>query len=238
MRKWVGVLLCIGLVLSCAAAWADTIYRYRDKATGRDVFVNRLDQIPLKYRSEAKIVVESTSVPADNNVSEPGVTVVSSTGQPPEKKPVAGLTFGQDLQQALVGRSVWKDGPVIASFIVDAQLLRSGARPLTSLEREQFGSFFRTFLIVAMVFGILSLVIWVGIIIMAVRDGHPWWGLLIFLFSPLAYIYLFVHGGKGRVLFKVGCTLGMLSPALVGLVGAWRFMVWFQTVIQARGGHV
>jgi hypothetical protein len=29
----------------------------------------------------------------------------------------------------------------------------------------------------------------------------------------------------------------MLSPALVGLAGAWRFYGWFHAIVQARGGH-
>ena len=51
-------------------------------------------------------------------------------------------------------------------------------------------------------------------------------------------MYVFVHGGKGRAVWKTLCSLGMLSPALVGLVGAWRFYAWFSAVIQARGGKL
>ena len=65
-----------------------------------------------------------------------------------------------------------------------------------------------------------------------------WWALFIFLLSPLAYVYLFVHTDKGRWPFKLVCAFGLLSPALVGLGGAWRFYSWFHAVIQARGGHV
>ena len=61
--------------------------------------------------------------------------------------------------------------------------------------------------------------------------------MFIFLFAPLAYPYLFLHVEKGRRLLKTVCALGMLSPALVGLVGVWRLYAWFQAVIQARGGR-
>ena len=61
MKTGLGVVLCI--VLWSATGRADTFYQYRDKSTGRDVFVNRLDQIPRKYRDQAKIVIESADSP-------------------------------------------------------------------------------------------------------------------------------------------------------------------------------
>ena len=85
---------------------------------------------------------------------------------------------------------------------------------------------------------VFAFVVWVVILVTAIRDGRLWWALFMFLFYPLAYVYLFVHAGKGRWPFKLICAFGMLSPALVGLAGAWRFYGWFQAVIQARGGHM
>ncbi len=58
MAKWLGV---VGLVVWSALAHADTFYKYRDSRTGREVFVNRLDQIPLPYRNHAKVVMEATA---------------------------------------------------------------------------------------------------------------------------------------------------------------------------------
>ena len=55
-------LVALCAVLASAAALADTFYRYRDQATGRDVFVDRLEQVPKRYRSQTKIVFESGSI--------------------------------------------------------------------------------------------------------------------------------------------------------------------------------
>ena len=71
MAKWLGVV--VGIVVWSALAHADTFYKYRDSQTGRDVFVNRLDQIPPPYRSRAKVMMEMTA-PAKVEVAEtPGV---------------------------------------------------------------------------------------------------------------------------------------------------------------------
>lgn len=53
---------------------------------------------------------------------------------------------------------------------------------------------------------------------------------------PLAYLYLFLWVDKGRLRFKTVCAAGLTAPLLVGLVGAWRFSAWLQTILAARGG--
>jgi hypothetical protein len=143
-----------------------------------------------------------------------------------------------DLRKAVAGKDLWKEGPAIASALVDAKLLKAGTSPLTEPERAQFSRLLWTIVVLSLVAALFAFVVWVVMIVTAVRDGHPWWGLFIFLFSPLAYVYLFVHTDKGHWPFKLVCAFGMLSPALVGLGGAWRFYSWFHAVIQARGGHV
>jgi len=240
MHSRVGVLVCIGLALGAAAASADTYYKYRDKNTRRDVFVNRLDQVPRKVRGQAKIVLE-TDTPTAEPAPEPPIEIV----EPPAK--TDRLTIrnaqpappsGEDLRSALAGKNLWRDGPALASAAVDAKLVTAGAPSHTGAERGDLGSLLVTILVASIVAGLAALAAWIVILVTAVRDGRLWWALFVFLFSPLAYVYLFLHAGKGRALFKTLCSLGMLSPALVGLVGAWRFYAWFHAVIQARGGRI
>ena len=61
--------------------------------------------------------------------------------------------------------------------------------------------------------------------------------MVMFLLWPTAYLYLFLYGGKGRVVFKLACSAALVSPALVGVVTAACFSRWFHAVVQARGGH-
>jgi hypothetical protein len=238
MKIGLGMAVCLGFVLWSTASQADTFYQYRDKSTGRDVFVNKLDQIPSKYRGQAKIVIQSADIPnaatSDTGKDENATTTPSTA--PTIAEPLR--STGLDLREAAAGKNLWKDGPAIASALVDAKLIQSGTSRLTEPERAQFSRLLWTIVVLSLVAALFAFVVWFVIIVVAVRDGHPWWGLFIFLFAPLAYVYLFVHVEKGRRLFKTICAFGMLSPALVGLGGAWRFYSWFHAVIQARGGHV
>ena len=234
-----GIVLGIALALATTAASADTFYKYRDKGTGRDVFVNRLDQVPRKYRSQAKIVLEvdKTAVEAEKPPEEI-VVIPAKPAHETARTPAPAISTGAELRKALSGKDLLKDGPALANAVIDAKLLTAGTRPLTGAERADLGSLLIAIVIASIVAGLFALVVWIVIIVTAVRDGHPWWGLLIFFFSPLAYVYLFLYTGRGRALFKTLCSLGMLSPALVGLVGAWRFYAWFHAVVQARGGKI
>jgi hypothetical protein len=240
MKTGLGVVLCIGFVLWGAASLADTFYKYRDKSTGRDVFVNRMDQIPRQYRSQAKVVMEIADVPKTTGDE---LSVAKNENAAPEPKAAPALAepvraAGVDLRKALTGRNLWKDGPAIACGAVDAKLTKAGTSPLTEPERAQLGHLLVTVFALSVVASLFAFVVWVVMIVSAIRDGRNWWALFIFLFAPLAYVYLFVHAGKGRWVFKLVCAFGMLSPALVGLASAWWFYSWFHAVIQARGGHV
>jgi hypothetical protein len=240
MKTGLGVFLCIGFVLWGAASQADTFYQYRDKSTGRDVFVNRLDQIPRQYRDQAKLVMDTADAPktpvSDSAMGKDEDSATTPRATSTIAEPV-GLT-GVDLRKAVSGRNLWKDGPAIASALVDAQLVKAGTHPLTEPERAQFSRLLWTIVVSSLVACLFAFVVWIVMMVTAVRDGHPWWALFIFLLSPLAYVYLFVHVDKGHWPFKLVCAFGMLSPALVGLGGAWRFTSWFHAIIQARGGHV
>jgi len=235
-----GVLLLVALALSTAEASTDTFYKYRDKRTGRDVFVNSLSQVPKRYRDQAKLMLEGPASHAAGT-AEPPIEITESSAKPTRDKAqvtISAGSTGSDLRQAISGKSLLKDGPAVASALLDAKLVRAGSAPLTWPERASFGRLLLAILIASIVAGLAALAVWIVIIVIAVRDQRRWWALLIFLFSPLAYVYLFLHVGKGRALFKTLCTVGMLSPALVGLVAAWRFYAWFHAIVQARGGRL
>jgi hypothetical protein len=240
MRIAVGVLVVLGFAAQVAKA--DTIYKYKDKATGRDVFVNRIDQIPRKYRTQAKVVLESTA-PTGTQTETEGETAPAAEPPPPpaQTAPAPRASYGglaDELRRAASGKQILKEAPSIACAVIDAQLLHAGTQPLTPAERSSFGSLLVTVLVFWSIAGVVAVLVWFIIIVGALRDAHPWWALLVFLFWPLAYVYLFVHAGKGRAVFKTLCSLGLLSPALVGLVAAWRFTTWFHAVMQARGGRM
>jgi hypothetical protein len=234
------VVLLVGLVLTSAAASADTYYKYRDQRTGRDVFVNRLDQVPRKYRSQAKIVLETEEPAAEPDKGSPVEIVPPPTraDRPTLRNMPLSPPSGDQLRSALSGKALLRDGPGVASAAIDTQLVNKGAPPLTTAERKSFEDLLILLLIASVVAALAGLVAWVSIMVTAVRDGHLVWAILTFLFSPTGYVYVFVHGGKDRGVWKALCTLGMLAPALVGVVGAWRFYAWFQAVIQARGGKI
>ena len=240
MKSWASVVLCVGFVLWGTSARAETIYKYRDKATGRNVFVNSLDQIPRNYRDQAKIVVEGPGSTGEQGEvesapREKGATTAAGTASAVVAK---ARSVETSLREAVNGKNLLKDGPAIAGALVDAKLIRAGTRPLIESERAQLGHLLATIFVLSVLAGLFAFVVWVVILVTAIRDGRLWWALFMFLFYPLAYVYLFVHAGKDRWPFKLICAFGMLSPALVGLAGAWRFYGWFQAVIQARGGHM
>jgi len=51
---WAAVLALLG---QASPARSESIYRYRDPNTKREVFVTRLDQVPAEYREQANLVV-------------------------------------------------------------------------------------------------------------------------------------------------------------------------------------
>jgi hypothetical protein len=238
MHLRASVVIGIGIVLTSTAAAADTYYRYRDRSTGRDVFVNRLEQVPQKYRSQAKVVFES-DLPKTAPGNESPVEIVppaTRTDRPLLRNAQSAPSGADELRAALSGKALLRDGPGVASAAVDTQLVSKGHSPLTAAERKSFRDLIVVVGIASIVAAIIGLVAWIVIIVTAARDGHPWWAVLIFLCSPLGYVYVFFRGGKGRRLWKALCTLGMLTPLLVTAVSVWRFYAWLQAVMLARGG--
>jgi hypothetical protein len=204
------------------------------------VFVNSPERIPRKYRGQAKLVLEIANAPKtpdsdpDTGKDESAASTPSASSAMTEPLRATGV----DLRRAVAGKDLWKEGPAIVQALVDAKLVKAGTQPLSEPERAHLRRLLLTVVVLSLVAALFAFVVWIVMIVTAVRDGHPWWALFIFLVSPLAYVYLFVHVDKGRWPFKLVCAFGMLAPALVGLGGAWRFYSWFHAVIQARGGHV
>ena len=96
MKTGLGVVLC--MVLWSATGRADTFYQYRDKSTGRDVFVNRPDQIPRKYRGQAKLVMEIANTP-----TTPASDSTNSKDESATTKPSATPTVAEPLARPQVG---------------------------------------------------------------------------------------------------------------------------------------
>lgn len=238
MRISAGVALATGVALWAAMAAADTYYKYRDKRTGRDVYVNQLEQVPQKYRSQAKIVLEAPGTAADPSqetaTQTTGPAAAATTpASGPSPKPSFGLR--DDFRRATSNKSLLRDGPAIAAMLVDLKLAASGTRPLTGSERNHLASLLGTIAIAAAVAGLAALAAWIAILVTAIRDERLWWAFFVFLFWPVAYLYLFIHGGKDRTLWKAVCALALLAPTLVAAVGAWRGYAWLLAVFQARG---
>ena len=240
MKAASGAALCV-VLLASAVAMADTFYRYHDSKTGRDVFVNRLDQVPQKYRGQAKIVLDGAAQTEADRVKQVALPLPPDDGVAEKliKKWIpAEDTTQANLNHATTGRSVWKNGPAIAAAAVDAKLGRAGATPLVQEERDRLGRLATRALVVSAVAALCAFVVWVVLIVCAFRDKHPGWGVLMLFVSPLAYLYLLLHFAKGKPLLKTAASLGLLSPALVALWAAWQFYAWFHLVVQARGGRV
>ena len=239
MKAASGVALCVALLAS--AAVADTFYRYHDSKTDRDVFVNRLEQVPRKLRSQARVVFESGTLANQDEIKQVAPGVASDDGLP--EKLIKGLApaaspSATDLERASTGKSLWKDGGAIAAAAVDARLGRAGAKPLVPDERLNLGRLVFKAIVLGAVAMLCAFIVWVVLIVCAFRDKYYGWGVAIFLFWPLGQLYLLLHVAKGRPLLKTAASLGLLSPALVGLWTAWRFYDWFRLVVWARGGHM
>ena len=140
MKPGLGVAVCVGFALWSAASQAETFYKYRDPTTRRDVFVNSLDQIPRKYRGQAKIAMELPDVPTEVASDQASGRDSSATEAAPTRTIAEPLRqAGVDLRQATVGKNLLKDGPAIAAALVNAKLVKSGTNPLTDPERARLG---------------------------------------------------------------------------------------------------
>jgi hypothetical protein len=229
--------VCVALLVSTAAL-ADTFYRYHDAKTGRDVYVDRLEQVPPKLRGQAQIVFESGAL-GNHDETRRQAPSVPPDDSLPEKliKDVApqASQSAADIGRASSGKSLLKDGAAIAAATIDARLGRAGAKPLVEEERSHLAGFVFKAIVLASIATLCAFIVWIVLIVCALRDKHYGWGVAVFLFWPLGYLYLLLHFAKGRRLLKALATLAYLSPSLVALWAAWHLYSWFQVVMRARG---
>jgi hypothetical protein len=237
MRTWAALAICTWVALAAAVAAADTFYKYRDKASGRDVFVNRLDQVPRKYRAQARIVLEAApdpnaaAAPSESAPAEAEAPTVVETPAAHPAKPQ--LPNADEVRKALAGKDPLRALPVLAVAVADASLTNKGHPPLYANERAALGELIVALVIAMVIASVVALIAWLVVFVTALRDGRLLWAILMFFLPVLAYVYAFVLGGKGRTVWKVTCALGLVS-----LIGAWRFYAWLGAVLQARGGHL
>lgn len=241
MKAATSAVLCAALLVSATAA-ADTFYRYRDSKTGRDVFVDRLEQVPIKLRSQAKIVLESGALANQDE-----------TKQTPPPKPAADDGIAERMIKQLAPQAgdqanaldlahsdggSWKDPTGAAATTVNAKLARAGAKLLEPGERASLARLIGIAVYLSVAAVLCALIVWLVLVVCAFRDKHPVWGVLMVLLWPVSYLYLLIHFAKGRLLLKTGAALGLLSPTLVAVWLSWRLYAWFQLVAHARGGRV
>jgi hypothetical protein len=241
MKSATSAVLCAALLVSATAA-ADTFYRYRDSKTGRDVFVDRLEQVPLKLRAQAKVVFESGALanqdetrqtPPPKPADDDGIAEKMIKQLAPDASDGA-----KDLQQARADGGGWKNPAGIAATTVNAKLTRAGVKLLEPEERVGLARLIGTAVYLSVAAVVCASIVWLILVVCAFRDKQPVWGVLMLLLWPVSYLYLLLHFAKGRLLLKTGAALGLLSPSLVALWVAWRFHAWFQLVVHARGGRV
>jgi hypothetical protein len=239
MRVQAGVLCCLGLGLWAAVAFADTYFKYRNPRTGRDVFVNSLEQVPRRYRGNAQVVLQTDdgAAPADEKAPTEVLEIPPPPGRPTLRTVTPASKVPIALREAFAGKQPWKDSPEIFANSLDSTLTSSGSPPLTSAEKRGLRRLLIAFTVGGVVASLAALAAWLVIVIIAIRNGHTWWGVLSLLFSPLAFVYLFLHVGPGRALLKTACCAAMLSPIVAGSLGAWRLYAWFHAIGQARGMH-
>jgi len=240
MKAATGAVLVVAL-LACLPTMetkAATFYRYLDSKTGRDVFVDRLEQVPSKFRPQAKVVFDTGALANPDEVKQaaPPPADDGLADQLIKELAPAATDGAKDLRHASADRGSWRDPAGIAATTVNAKLARAGARSLDEAERTSLAGFIRTALSLAVVAVLFAFVAWLVLVVCAFRDQHPVWGVLMLLLWPASYLYLMIHFAKGRLALKTVAGLGLLSPTLVALWVSWRFYAWFQLIAHARGG--
>jgi len=200
MRVRAGVLLGLAFLLGTATASATTHFRYRDARSGCDVFTDRADRIPRNGRDGARMVSE------DEAVREKAASLLCQRNS----ELLSGLGNDRAANEPALGRTG-----------IDARLSANSGRFLTDTEvvalRQLASPRVAAFILAALA----ALVAWIAVMVAAVREEHLIWAvLMLFLSTPVAFMYLFIGPGKERSRFKAACALGILSPLLVLVASA------------------
>jgi hypothetical protein len=224
---WATVLALAGMA---SPAQAESIYRYRDPNTKRDVFVNRLDQVPGQYRAEAKLVVSD------------GV-LVDSTSQPDKDAPRGAVIYGSNkpagaletIERAV--RDATGSGHAAGGLdralttAIDTALVARGKPPLSAREVAQFKRMLVESAAVWAVVALLSFVAWILVMVHAFRAEHRWWMVFILLFHLLGIAYVLIHVESKRHWFKFTTLFAQAAPYAVALAMSWRFVAFFKAIL-------
>lgn len=214
-------------------AHAESIFRYRDPNTKRDVFVNRLDQVPAQYRAEAKLVV-SDGVLAD------------STNQPDEDAPRGAVIYGnkkpagtmETIERAVrdAGNSGHAAGELERSLTtaIDTTLVGKGKRPLSAAEVAQVKRMAVEAAVVLAVAGLFATVAWILVMVHAFRAEHRWWMVFIMLFQLPGIVYVLIHVEGKRRWFKFVTLFAQAAPYAVVVAMSWRFFAFFRGILAGR----
>ena len=224
---WATVLALAGLA---SPAQAESIYRYSDPSTKRDVFVNRLDQVPAPYRAEAKLVVsdgvlvDSTSLP-DKDAPRGAVIYGSKT-------PAGALETIERAVRDATGSGHAAGGLDRAlTTAIDTALVGKGKRPLSAGEAAQFKRMLVESAVVLAVLGLFSTVAWILVMVDAFRAEHRWWMVFILLFHLLGIAYVLIHVEGKRRWFKFATLFAQAAPYAVVLAVSWRFVAFFRAIL-------
>jgi hypothetical protein len=214
----------IFFVLLMPDAVGETIYTYKDLSSGRDVYVNRLEQVPIQYRDQAKPVVWGD--PSLMNRGQ-GSTASNfrSTGKQASLQAV-----GQTLKEVLKEKPLSEIRATSVIHKVDQKLKAQGCQKVGPEKVASFTRMFVLFVILIIITSAASLAAWIVLMFHAYRLQRPWWMILMVLFSPLVFFYALLKVDEARV--KYLTILGLLSPVFVGVLAAWQSMAWLRPVLE------
>jgi hypothetical protein len=221
------VLALVGLA---SPARSESIYRYRDPNSKRDVFVTRLDQIPATYREQAKLVV------ADG-------VLVDSSNQPAKDVPLGTVIYGNrrpadalETIEHAVG-DVWHGeldaGGLLRTLTtaIDTALVGSGRRPLSASDVAHIKRMLVEAAVALALAGLLALLGSILVMVHAFRAEHRWWMVFILFFPLLGIAYVLLHVEGRRRWFKFVTLLAQAAPYSVAVAVGWRFAVFFRALL-------
>jgi hypothetical protein len=223
----------LAVTLGSATAGAETIFRYHDPKTDRDVFVNQRDQIPVELRAEAQQVV------ADG-------VLVDSTSHEDSERPAGTVIYGErapagwwDVMQGLAhqawqdrGRVDWQRALTTA---VDTDLVRRGVAPLSADEVQQgLHLVVKTGWLLLAVAGV-ALAGWVWLMVQAWVGGQRAWAVLLLLCQPLSLLFALKFAEDKSRWWRAIMTLVQIAPYAAAALGATWVRAWFTAVLRSRG---
>jgi hypothetical protein len=223
----------LAVALGSATTAAETIFRYHDPKTNRDVFVNQRDQIPVEYRAEAQQVV------ADGVLVDPAP-------QADDQRAVGTVIYGErapvgwwDVVQGLAlqawqtrGHIDWQRALTTAA---DTHLVRRGVGPLSAEEVQRgLGLVVKTgWFLLAL--GCVALAGWVWLMVQAWVGGQRAWTFLLLLCQPLSLFFALKFAEGRSRLWRAGMTLAQIAPYAAAAAGATWVHSWFTAVLRSRG---